>query len=290
MHIRHRLLTSIGMGIACAVLLAASVPGLSGEDYSKSFPVAGRADVRVESNDGSVDVITADVKQVEFRVEYKGYELGKDLRIESRQDGDRVELIARVSDHWGFSGLFRSRRLHIEVRMPRQADLRVETGDGSVKTGALEGKIDIHTGDGSIGVDGLKGDIRLRTGDGSIEARDLDGKVEARSGDGHITMDGRFDGLQVKTSDGHVEARIRPGSKMAAPWSLETGDGGIGLRVPDGFQADLDASSGDGRITLDIPLTVAGRVSRSKVHGQLNGGGPALVLHSGDGSIRIERF
>jgi hypothetical protein len=37
-------------------------------------------------------------------------------------------------------------------------------------------------------------------------------------------------------------------------------------------------------------LTVAGRVSRSKVHGQLNGGGPALVLHSGDGSIRIERF
>ena len=103
-------------------------------------------------------------------------------------------------------------------------------------------------------------------------------------------MDGRFDGLQVKTSDGHVEARLRPGSKMAAPWSLETGDGGIDLRVPDGFQADLDASSGDGRITLDIPLTVAGRVSRSKVHGQLNGGGPALLVHTGDGSIRIERF
>jgi DUF4097 and DUF4098 domain-containing protein YvlB len=290
MHIRHRLLTSIGLGIACAVLLAASVPGASAEDYVKSFPLVGRADVRIETNDGAVCVFTADVKQVEFRVEYKGYELGKDLRIESRQDGDKVELVARVADHLGLSGLFRSRTLRIEVRMPRQADLRIETGDGSVKSEALEGKIDFRTGDGGIDVDGLKGDIRLHTGDGSIEARNIDGRLDAHSGDGHVTVAGRFDGLQVKTSDGNVEARLRPGSKMASPWSIETGDGGIDLRVPDGFQADLDASSGDGRISLDIPLTVAGRVSRSKVHGQLNGGGPALVLHSGDGSIRIERF
>jgi DUF4097 and DUF4098 domain-containing protein YvlB len=252
--------------------------------------LVGRADVRIETNDGAVCVFTADVKQVEFRVEYKGYELGKDLRIESRQDGDKVELVARVADHLGLSGLFRSRTLRIEVRMPRQADLRIETGDGSVKSEALEGKIDFRTGDGGIDVDGLKGDIRLHTGDGSIEARNIDGRLDAHSGDGHVTVAGRFDGLQVKTSDGNVEARLRPGSKMASPWSIETGDGGIDLRVPDGFQADLDASSGDGRISLDIPLTVAGRVSRSKVHGQLNGGGPALVLHSGDGSIRIERF
>ena len=289
MNIRNRLTSSIGLGIACAVLLAASVPGASAEDFAKSFAIAGRASVRVETNDGAVRVITSDARQVEFRVEYKGYELGKDLRIEARQDGDKIELVARVSDHLRISGLFRSRNLRIEVRMPRLADLQVETGDGSVKSDALEGTVDIHTGDGSIAVDGLKGDIRLRTGDGSIEARDLDGKLEAHSGDGHITAGGRFDGLRVKTSDGSVQARLRPGSKMASPWSIETGDGGIDLQVPDGFQADLDASSGDGRITLDVPLTVAGKVSHSKVRGQLNGGGPALVLHTGDGSIRIGR-
>ncbi|MGD0782723.1 MAG: DUF4097 family beta strand repeat-containing protein, partial [Candidatus Aminicenantales bacterium] len=187
------------------------------------------------------------------------------------------------------AGLFRSRILRIEVRMPRRADLQVETGDGSVKAEALEGTVDIHTGDGSIAVDRLEGDIRLYTGDGSIEARDLDGKVDAHSGDGHITVAGRFDALKVRTNDGHVDARIQPGSKMASAWTIETGDGGIGLRLPEGFQADLDASSGDGRITLDVPLTVTGKVSHSKVRGQLNGGGPALILHTGDGSIRIER-
>jgi len=289
MNIRNRLLSSIGLGVACAVLLAASVPGAPAEDYAKSFAVAGRANVRVETNDGAVRVITSDAQKVEFRVEYKGYELGKDLRIEARQDGDKIELVARVSDHLRISGLFQSRNLRIEVRMPRRADLQVETGDGSVKSDSLEGAVDIHTGDGSIAVDGLRGDIRLHTGDGSIEARDLDGKVEARSGDGSITLAGRFDGLKVRTGDGHVDARLQAGSKMASSWTIETGDGGIGLRVPEGFQADLDASSDDGSITMDLPLTVAGKMSKSKVHGQLNGGGQALVLHTGDGSIRIER-
>lgn len=290
MNIRHRLFFSIGLGVACAVLLAASVPGAPAEDFAKSFAVTGRANVRVETNDGAVRVITGDAQQVEFRVEYKGYELGKDLRIDARQDGDKIELVARVSDHFlRISGLFNSRNLRIEVRMPRRADLQVETGDGSVKTEALEGTIDIHTGDGSIAVDGLKGDIRLHTGDGSIEARDLDGKVDAHSGDGHIIVAGRFDALKVRTSDGHADVRLQAGSKMTSPWSIETGDGGIDLRVPDGFQADLDASSGDGSISLDVPLTVAGKVSHSKVRGQLNGGGSAFVLHTGDGSIRIGR-
>ncbi len=289
MNIRNRLISSIGLGVACAVLLAAAVPGARGEDFVKSFDVAGRAKVRVETNDGSVRVVTGEAKQVEFRVEYKGYELGKDLRIDSRQDGDRVELVARVSNHLGLSGLFRSRDLRIEVRMPRRADLQVETGDGSVKSDALEGAVDIHTGDGSIAVDGLKGDIRLFTGDGSIEARDLDGELDAHSGDGHIAVAGRFDALKVRTSDGHVDVRLQPDSKMAASWTVETGDGGIDLRVPEGFKADLDASSGGGRITMDVPLTVTGEVSHSKVRGQLNGGGPALIVHTGDGSVRIER-
>ena len=244
----------------------------------------------METNDGSVRVVTADVKQVEFRVEYKGYELGKDLRIDSRQDGDKVELVARVSDHLGLSGLFRSRTLRIEVRMPRQADLQVETGRrvGEDRAPWKGPSISIRataaspsTASRAISACGPATD--------RSKARDLDGKLDAHSGDGHITVAGRFDALKVRTSDGHVDARLQPGSKMASPWTIETGDGGIDLRVPDGFQADLDASSGDGRITLDIPLTVAGTVSHSKVRGQLNGGGPALILHTGDGSIRIDR-
>jgi hypothetical protein len=43
------------------------------------------------------------------------------------------------------------------------------------------------------------------------------------------------------------------------------------------------------RLFFAIRLGIAGKVSKSKVRGQLNGGGPALILHTGDGSIRIAR-
>jgi hypothetical protein len=60
---------SIGLGIASVALLAASAVAARAEDVTKSFAVSGRANVRVETNDGSVRVISGDSKQVEFRVE-----------------------------------------------------------------------------------------------------------------------------------------------------------------------------------------------------------------------------
>ena len=47
----------------------------------------------------------------------------------------------------------------------------------------------IHTGDGSINLEDLKGVTRLTTGDGSIGAMGLDGTVEARTGDGSVKID-----------------------------------------------------------------------------------------------------
>jgi len=299
------------LGIACAAILAASLAApqmVRAEEVTKSFPVSGRPSVGVETNDGSVRVTSGDAKQVEFRVEYQGYELGKNLRVDSRQDGDKVELIARVTGHWGINfGWGHNRRLHIEVRMPQQGDLQVNTGDGPVETSGLSGTLNVHTGDGSvkannldgtmdlhtsdggITVDTLKGDIKLRTGDGSIEARELDGKVEADSGDGHIRLVGRFEALNVRTSDGSVDTRVLPGSRMATAWTLRTGDGSVDISLPADFQADINATTGDGHISLGVPVTVEGTFSRSEVRGKMNGGGQTLTIHTGDGSIRLTK-
>jgi DUF4097 and DUF4098 domain-containing protein YvlB len=302
--------TVLRLGIAASALLAvvALAPRASASEWpSKSYTVSGRANVRIDTNDGSVRVTTSDTKTVEFRVEYAGYELDKNLHIESHQNGDQVELVARVTGHWGFSWGTNSRRLRIEVRMPKDADLNahtgdgsveassingnvaVETGDGSVRANSLTGTIDLHTHDGSINVDTLKGDIKLRTGDGSIEGRQLDGKLEADSGDGHIRVAGRFDGLMIKTGDGSVDTRVLPGSKMASSWNIHTGDGSVDLSLPGDFQANIDASTGDGHISVGLPVTVEGTFSNSQLHGKMNGGGQSLTVHTGDGSIRLSK-
>ena len=295
----------VGCALCATAILAA--PRASAEEWTKSYSISGRAQVRVDTNDGAVRVSTGDSKQVEFRVEYQGYELNKNLRVDSRQDGDSVQINARVTGHWGFSWGGNHRNLRIEVRMPKDADLQIDTGDGSVDTQAVNGRLKIHTGDGSvkaqavngdvdidtgdgsITLEGAKGEIRLHTGDGHIDARNLDGRLDANSGDGHIKIDGRLDGLMVKTGDGSIDARIEPGSKLNGGWNIRTGDGSVDVVLPSDLQANIDASTNDGRISLGIPLTVEGNFSNSQIHGKMNGGGQSLTIHTGDGSIRLSK-
>jgi hypothetical protein len=297
------------LAIALTLMLAVAVlaPRAQAEDWTKSYTISGRAQVKVDTNDGAVQIYTGDTKQVDFRVLYDGYEMNKTLHVDSRQDGDSVQINARVNGHWGFSWGNNHRNIRIEVHMPKDADLQIDTGDGSVTTQSVNGRVKIHTGDGSvraqevsgdvdidtgdgsITVDGAKGDIRLRTGDGHIDARNLDGKVDALSGDGHIKLDGRLDALSVKTGDGSIDARLQPGSKVNSSWSVRTGDGSVDIVLPADLQANIDASTNDGHISLGIPVTVEGTFSNSQIHGKMNGGGQPLVIHTGDGSIRLSK-
>jgi len=303
----NRNLTRLGV-IAVALVAAVTLTATArAEEWTKSYTVSGRAQVRVETNDGAVRIATGEGKQVEFRVIYEGYELNKTIHVDSRQDGDSVQVNARVTGHWGFSWGNGRRGPRIEVRMPKNADLQIDTGDGSVETQplsghvkihtgdgsvhvqAVDGSVDIDTGDGSITVEGAKGDIRLHTGDGRIEARNLDGSVDANSGDGHIKIDGRLDALNIKTGDGSIDARVEPGSKLTGGWSIRTGDGSVDVVLPADLRANIDASTNDGHISLSIPVTVEGSFSNSQIHGKMNGGGQALTIHTGDGSIRLSK-
>jgi hypothetical protein len=275
----------IGMTLLAGALFAATVRA---DDYEKSFTVANRASVHVDANDGSVNIATSDTKQVEFRVEYQGYVLNKSLEIESNQHGDEVELNVHIPHGWHFS-LGMIRKLHIEVRMPKDADLQVRTGDGSIKANSVTGTIDLHSGDGALTVSSLKGAVRLHTGDGSIEASDMDGKCDASSGDGRIRLSGRFDVVTAKSGDGSVSVEARTGSKIDSSWSITSGDGGIDVAVPADLPANVEATSGDGHVTSDIPLTVEGVMSKSRVRGKMNGGGSTITIHTGDGSIHLKQ-
>ena len=270
-------LTLLAAGLFCSTAFAG--------DYSKSFTVSTRATVHVNTNDGSVRVTAGDAKQVQIHVDYRGYEEGKTLHIESHQSGDVVEFTARAANAWGPS--FGLRDLHIEVRLPKDSDLKVETGDGEIHASGLSGNVDLGTRDGSMTVSAMSGVLRFHTGDGAIDGSDLDGQCDAVSGDGSIKLSGRFDLLKTRSGDGKIVINAAHGSKMDSGWSVQSGDGEIEVAVPGDLRANVDASTGDGHITTDIPITVSGGLSKTRVQGTLNGGGQSLTIHTGDGSIRL---
>ncbi|HEU4730073.1 MAG TPA: GNAT family N-acetyltransferase [Kofleriaceae bacterium] len=251
-----------------------------------SVPAPSHVQVRIAADDASVRVASADITEVEVQVESRGYDVQRDLELSMIPHGGQIDIVAKTRNHLRILDLT-SRSLHIDVRIPRDADLEVASGDGSVELDAVAGTVDVQTGDGSVAVRGARGSIRLHTGDGSIRGRDLDGLVDASTGDGSVKLEGRFDALRIATGDGSVAASAWPGSRMMQPWHLQTGDGSVSLRVPRDLAAHIDASTDDGSMHSTIPLL---EVGSSHALGDVNGGGPPLVVRTGDGSIRLSQL
>jgi DUF4097 and DUF4098 domain-containing protein YvlB len=270
------------------VVVVAARPALA-EQWDRQFQVGAHPHVTVEADDGRVAIIAWDRNEVAVHVESVGWRIGSQLRLDAQQHGSDVNISALTPHGW-FSFDVSVRELRIEVSVPREADLEIRTGDGSVTIPPLTGRVDVRTGDGSITLRGVRGDIHLVTGDGGIDADGLDGKLDASTQDGHIRVSGRFEALELGSGDGRVIAEAEPGSVIQDGWSLHTGDGPLSLRLPPGLKADLEAQTGDGRITLDIPVEFTGDWGRSHLRGRMNGGGPPLRLHTGDGSIRVEQL
>jgi DUF4097 and DUF4098 domain-containing protein YvlB len=270
--------------------LAAAAPAHA-DDWTKKYTVSGKPTVRVETDDGDIEISTGAANEVDAHVIATGMKISpNDVHVIESQQGDRIELIVKTPKHWLTFSLGPHHGIRVQVQVPAQSDLDLHSGDGNVHSGPVSGHIQIDTGDGNIDSNGLHGDLHLHTGDGHIEGNDFDGNLSADTGDGHITIRGRFDVLYLKSGDGSIQAEVQPGSKIASGWTLHTGDGHINLKLPDGFAAELDAHTGDGHISLDFPVTVSGSISESRIHGKMNGGGGMLALTSGDGSIRVEKL
>ncbi len=261
------------MGLLVGGLFVGAALPARADDWSKTYTISGKPDLRVDTSDANIRVSTWDSNTIEAKVTTTHYKIGGDgIQIDEHQSGDVVEIDVRYPHHgFGITINGGSRKVDIAIQMPR------------------EGRVDLHTGDGKIELAGFKGEMLLRSGDGAQIIDSVDGKLRAVTGDGHIRANGRFDELDLHTGDGSVEARAAAGSSLASGWRLESGDGSVTLEVPDNLAADVDLHTGDGHIDLDMPVTTTGKIRENEVHGKLNGGGNLLTIHTGDGSIRLRK-
>jgi DUF4097 and DUF4098 domain-containing protein YvlB len=259
------------LSLAILALTVVAVLPAHADEWSKSYNISGKPDLRIETSDANIRVTTWDQNTIEAKVETSRYKIGEGgLRVDEHQNGDSVEIEVHFPHH-NFNIEWGSHKVDIIIQMPR------------------EGRVTLHTGDGKIDLAGFKGDMDLHSGDGSENLEGVDGKLHASTGDGHITAHGRFDELELKTGDGHVEVRATQGSTLAAGWRLETGDGNVSLEIPSELSADVSLHTSDGHIDLDMPIVTEGKIRENEVHGKLNGGGSQLTIRTGDGSIHLRK-
>jgi len=243
------------------------------DDWSKTYDLTGKPELRVEASDANVRIEAWDQNKIEAHVTTRGWHIGGgDLEIVEHQQGNAVDLELRHHSRMHLSFGVDSRRTDVEIHMPRSA------------------KVNVRSGDGNIVARGLEGELEFASGDGKLDLEDVEGSLRAKTSDGSVRVSGRFDALDLHTNDGRIEVEARPGSQLRQAWEVRTSDGSVMMRVPGDLAADVELHTSDGHITTNIPIVVEGSFDGHDVRGKMNGGGNRLTVHTGDGSVTLDKF
>lgn len=230
-------------------------------------------------------------------------EIEEDYAIEFDQEGDQITATIEKRSRWGGWG---GRGLTIEVHLPARFNVDLTTSGGRIGVEALTGTIDTRTSGGGLRFEAVDGPITGRTSGGSIYLAGTTGDADLRTSGGKITIgtvDGTIDahtsggGISIESAGGAVNAKTSGGGITAAfagqpdgDCRLVTSGGSIEVSVDPDVGLSLEAKTSGGRIRTDLPITVIGEVSKSRLEGELNGGGPQLFLRTSGGGIRLNEL
>lgn len=294
-----------GLGLAAAFAATAGCTvQMSGhafiERVEQRFPAGEAPDVTLSTFDGAIHVLPWDRPEVLVEIEKRGSDKdavdGIQIVAEGKDGRINVDVRKPASERQFVGiGIHHSTSARLMASVPRGAKLTLTTRDGSISVERVDGRLELRTDDGSVRVSETSGDLVVVTRDGSITLERVAGRVDARTGDGGIRVTGAPRGLLLETRDGSVVVRAERDAVMHDDWSVRTGDGSVVVELPEGFDAEIDAETGDGSVRSE--LAVAGappdergesrREARRSLRGKLGTGGKLLKLRTNDGSIRL---
>jgi DUF4097 and DUF4098 domain-containing protein YvlB len=128
-------------------------------------------------------------------------------------------------------------------------------------------------------------DVKIDNTNGGIDISDVSGAMQVSNTNGHIEFARCAGSVEAETTNGGVRAdltSVNSGKKI----SLETTNGRIALTVPRSLGATIDASTTNGSINTELPITTS-QMSRHALRGTVNGGGAEMRLRTTNGSIEI---
>jgi carbon monoxide dehydrogenase subunit G len=138
-----------------------------------------------------------------------------------------------------------------EVQVPAGVELVAGTVNGDVTARALPGNARVST---------VNGDVEVEAG-GVADASTVNGSISAELG--------RAD----------WDDRLR----------FKTVNGGITVSLPGSLSADVEASTVNGAVESDFPITMTGRLTPRALRGRIGAGGRDLDLTTVNGRIRLRK-
>ena len=130
--------------------------------------------------------------------------------------------------------------------------------------------------------------LSLKTTNGGIAIRDVDGDVDFRTVNGGVKLANMAGDVKGRTSNGGVDVDLDGPSWRGAGLNVETSNGGVHLRIPSQYSAQLETGTVNGGFNIDFPLTVQGRIDR-EVNATLGTGGAPIRVRTHNGGVKVSR-
>lgn len=313
-------LNNLSAYLILVFLLSAAGPSKAAID--ESFDVSAGGSFTLTAQSARVDVRGSADDQVHIHISRNDDDaeaIHDDFLIEFSQTGDQVTLVAERRRN--FPWFSNTRSILINVELPDRFDVDLTTSGGTIELRDLigeieartsggrllfenvDGPIQARTSGGSIHLDGTSADADLKTSGGSIRVGVVGGTLNARTSGGSIIVEQTGGPIVAKTSGGRIEIGAAHGSVDAktsgggievgiasqpeSDSSLSTSGGSVTVRLNPTLALALDARSSGGKVVSDLPVAVSGEVSKRRLTGAINGGGPLLRLRTSGGSVYL---
>ncbi len=250
----------------------------------ESFSASPGGGLQVKTDAGKINVTTHNNPTILVKVEIDGQDQD-DFSVEFIPKNGNLQIIGdryNKNNNWRWS---KQLRVSFNITVPSKYNVQLSTAGGSLRIEDLIGNVDIHTSGGSIDLGNISGDVQAKTSGGTIKAGNINGNVLLYTSGGSIKV-GEVQGeLSAKTSGGSIKATFA--QQITQNTELKTSGGSIEATLPAQIRVDLKASTSGGRVSSDF--LVNGEISKRKIEGKINGGGPKLILHTSGGSVKIRK-
>ncbi|HEU5049356.1 MAG TPA: DUF4097 family beta strand repeat-containing protein [Gemmatimonadales bacterium] len=254
------------MLLLSAIIAAAAIQGTTQDDFKWSGRLAAGKTIEIRGINGTI--AARGTGGGEVRVSASKHARRSDvasveIRVEEHADGVTIcAVYPQDRDQTGCQERSRSRRNgDSHENNDVNVDFTVEVPAGVEFAG--------RSVNGDVSASGLAADARISTVNGDVEVATR-GLAEASTVNGNVTASmGRAD--------------------WTGTMEFHTVNGTITVSLPADADTEVRASTVNGDISTDFPLTVQGRFGPRRMQGTIGRGGRSLSLETVNGSIEIDR-
>ncbi len=130
--------------------------------------------------------------------------------------------------------------------------------------------------------------LKLTTHNGGISIREVSGDIQFAALNGGVSLERLAGDVKGKTTNGGLKVVLDGNEWNGSGLDVATTNGGVTVKVPEGYNAEFETGTVNGRVNLDFPMTVSGRINRN-IRTTLGDGGAPIRVRTTNGGVSIRR-